>query len=538
MTGKTVGIIFRKEFLDILRDRKTLIFMIALPLLLIPALMTAITRIAIRGQQTARRTPLIVQCETDGRDRFLALLRTGAHRYEAQFDITLTLLGPDVRGKVDALAKDLGISRQDVLLGLNSDARVRAHPRVPELRAALATAQPEVQKKLRGGGADKPLPAELTSVGVKGWNDDALHDLRRLSDLLSPLTTLDFRTAAEVDALPPGPRASAPDADLPSSVRGDAQRRAAALAITSQRIHARLRVPTVLDDKIVDGVDTVGIEVEWDSTWPLSDEAHRRLGDAITEAAHSVREARLAKADLPSSFVTPVEMTEQNVSPPEKEALNVVGGFLPYILILMCFLGGNFPASDLGAGEKERLTLETLLVTPTSRVEIAAAKFLVVFCCSMTAAVLATGSLAYTFQSGLMSPELAAGLKLDLRATTIALALLLVVPLAAVFSAILLSLSIYAKSFKEASTYMAPVQMLIIIPSALSMIPTFQLDRVTAWIPVVNVTLGLREVLTLGGKAAPWTELAITVGSSLLLAVLALKFCANRFSREDVLFRS
>ena len=93
-------------------------------------------------------------------------------------------------------------------------------------------------------------------------------------------------------------------------------------------------------------------------------------------------------------------------------------------------------------------------------------------------------------------------------------------------------------SFKEAATYMAPVQMLIIIPSALSMIPTIQLDRVTAWIPVVNVTLGLREVLTLGGKAAPWTELGITVGSSLLLAVLALKFCANRFSREDVLFRS
>src|SRR5262249_47929637 len=155
---------------------------------------------------------------------------------------------------------------------------------------------------------------------------------------------------------------------------------------------------------------------------------------------------------------------------------------------LMCFLGGNFPAIDLGAGEKERLTLETLLVTPVRRGEIAAAKFLVVFLCALTAAIVATASLAYTFQSGLMSPQLAAGLKLDLRLPTIALALTMVVPLAAVFSSILLSLSIYAKSFKEASSYMAPVQMLIIIPSAISMIPTIQLDRVTAWIPVVNVT--------------------------------------------------
>jgi sodium transport system permease protein len=80
--------------------------------------------------------------------------------------------------------------------------------------------------------------------------------------------------------------------------------------------------------------------------------------------------------------------------------------------------------------------------------------------------------------------------------------------------------------------------MQIIVPSAISMIPTIQLDRVTAWIPVVNVTLGLREVLTLGGKTPPWTELSIIVGSSVVIAILALAFCARRFEREDVLFRS
>src|SRR5262249_42941983 len=79
MHWKTVGIIFRKEFLDILRDRKTLIFMIALPTLVMPGLMSVITRIAIHGQQQARRAPLIVQCEQDERDRFLALLTRRAH---------------------------------------------------------------------------------------------------------------------------------------------------------------------------------------------------------------------------------------------------------------------------------------------------------------------------------------------------------------------------------------------------------------------------------------------------------------------------
>jgi sodium transport system permease protein len=537
MSGRTVGIIFRKEFLDILRDRKTLLFMIALPMLVIPGLMSVLTRIALKGQETAHRTPLIVQCEADERDRFLALLRKSATRYDALLDSVMTLFGAEARGEIDALAKELGVPSREVLLYLNSEPRLRDHPRAQAVRAALTTAQSDAERKLRGGG-DAPVSAEVKGIGAADWNDPRLRDVRRLMDLLSPLSTLVYKTAAETEALPAGTRASAPDADLPASVRGDAARRTAAIAITSQKIHARLRVPAALDEKIADRDDALAIEVEWDSTWPLSDEAHRRLSEAITEAGRSVCDARLSKADLPTTFITPVRLEEQNVAPREKEVLNLIGGILPYILILMCFLGGNFPAIDLGAGEKERLTLETLLVTPARRGEIAAAKFLVVFLCAMTAATVATASLAYSFQSGLASPQLAAGLKLDIRPATIGLALALVVPLAAVFSAILLSLSIYAKSFKEAQSYMAPVQMLIIVPSALSMIPTIQLDRVTAWIPVVNVTLGLREVLTLGGKTPPWTELGIIVGSSLLLALLALKFCANRFSREDVLFRS
>jgi len=538
MSGKTVGIIFRKEFLDILRDRKTLIFMIALPLLMMPLLMTAVTRIAVHGQETARKTTLTVQCEADERDRFFALLLDTAKSYQAQVDSILNLYGTDVHAGLDAVAKELGIAPRDVFLGLNADPRVRTHPRTAQIRTTLATASPGVEAKFHPDKDDAPVPTDLKGIGVQGWNDPSVGRLLRTLDLLTALLTLDLKTPTEVAALPPGPRASAPDSDLPPSVRGDPARRAAAESITSQRIHARLRVPSRVDGKVVERDDTVEIEIEWDSTWPLSDEAHRRLSAAVGVANRSLRSARLARAELPDSLIEPIDSKDQNVAPPEKEKLNFIGGFLPYILILMCFLGGNSPAVDLGAGEKERLTLETLLVTPVRRTEIATAKFLVVFVCAMTAAVVATASLAYTFQSGLMSPKLAAGLKIDVGPVTVALALALVVPLAAVFAAILLSLSIYAKSFKEASSYMAPVQMLIIVPSALSMIPTVQLDRVTACIPVVNVTLGLREVLTLGGKTPPWTELGIIVGSSLLLALLALKFCANRFSREDVLFRS
>lgn len=537
MDWKTVGIIFRKEFLDILRDRKTLLFMIALPILVIPGLMSVMTRLMIKGQQDSKSTRLIVQCEPDERDRFLKLLQLSAHRHDPELAQLVQFVGSDATGLLDAIGRDLKLTPFDVFLGLNADPRVRDHARANDLREALAAGSAALQRKLRGGG-DAPLSQEAHDLGAADWNDPKLAGWRGLVELLSPLQTIEFLGHADLARLPPGSRAPAPDSDLPTTVRSDPARRAAADAITSHQIHARLRVPAVLDDTLVDRDDSLDIEVEWDSTWPLSDEAHLRLAAAIRAAGNAIRDLRLAKADLPTSFITPVELSEQNVAPREKEVMNLIGGFLPYILILMCFLGGNFPAIDLGAGEKERLTLETLLVTPARRSEIATAKFLVVFLCAMTAAVCATASLAYTFQSGIASPQLAGLLKLDVRPATVGLVVALVVPLAAVFAAILLSLSIYAKSFKEAQSYMAPVQMLIIVPAAISMIPTIQLDRVTAWIPVVNVTLGLREVLTLGGKTPPWSELAIIVGSSVVIAIAALWFCARRFEREDVLFRS
>ncbi len=534
MDWKTIGIIFRKEFLDILRDRKTLIFMIALPVLVMPGLMSVMTRLALRGQEEARRTPLVVQCEDEERVRFLEALRSATHRFDSAIDRMILGLDPKLAAKIVAIAKDVGMAPRDVLIGLNADPRVRAHPRTAEVRGDLTAEMSRMQKELSG----KEGKAAAKRLGMDDPDDPIARDLQKLPDLITTISAIDYRSAAEVAALPAGPRAAAPDSDLPDSVKGDAARRAAADAITSHRIHARIKVPAALDKTLPDRDETAAIEVEWDSTWPLSDEANRRLASAIETTGNGVREARLKKAELPTSFITPLRVDAQNVAPREKEAMNFVGGFLPYILILMCFLGGNFPAVDLGAGEKERLTLETLLVTPSRRSEIATAKFLVIFLCALTASVCATASMAYTFQSGLMSPQLAAGLKLDVRPLTVALVLSLVVPLAAIFASILLSLSIYAKSFKEAQSYMAPVQFLIIIPAAISMIPTFQLDKRTAWIPVVNVTLGLREVLTLGGKTPPWSELAIIVCSTVVLAVLALRFCARRFAREDVLFRS
>jgi sodium transport system permease protein len=543
MRLRTIGVIFRKELLDTLRDRRTLIFMVALPILVVPGLMTIVTRVMQSEQKKTHERRLVVQVEPDERDRFCDFLRgrLAAHRNEAADAVRL--LGPTVEAPLQVVAHDLGREPLEVLVGLPSDPTIAAHPRAEELKGALAEAQrramTEVQKLLdqqgdREGGAVAP-PADGGSL-VASLKPEEARQAQRLLQLLGPLVTFDYVAAADV-ASRPAIMQAAPVATLPPNVKGDPVRVAAAVAIGERRIQALLRVPRVLDGTLVERKDTVSLEVVYDSTVDLSAEAERRIDGALSVARQLTTDERLAKADLPVSFVKPVELDARNAAPPSKEVLKAIAGILPYVLILMCFLGGMNPATDLGAGEKERLTLETLLVAPASRLEITVGKFGVVFVAALVASLVATGSLAYTFTSGIASKELSSVLHFQLDARTIVVCLALIAPLAATFASIMLAMSIYAKS-QEAQSMMVPLQFLIIVPAMLSMIPTIELDARFACVPVLNVALGLRTLLTAGGAPLPWTSIAIIFASTTLLAGVALAFCARRFRQERVIFRS
>ncbi|MSR45631.1 MAG: hypothetical protein EXS13_00950 [Planctomycetes bacterium] len=518
-----VGTIFRKELLDTLRDRKTLFFMLALPTLLMPGLIALMSRVTQSEAKKTQERRLTVQAEPDERDRLLGFLRNRLEGQRSAVDQFLALLGPSVRAPLDAIAADLGSGSAEVLLTIQVDPRVRAHPRFAELATAFKAA------------GDGMLKDESTRVAL----DDpaATRAMREVNDLLNPLVTIDFVSAQEAKHCaathPP-----APLDELPAKIRGDERRLAAAQAVAERRIHAAVTVPRALDAEIVERDDQVAIEILYDSTIDLSQEAQRRIEAAVVAGGRLTTEARLAREQLPATFVAPVDVEPLNCAARSKQVLKVIAGILPYLLILMCFVGGLYPATDLGAGEKERLTLETLLVSPAARSEIALGKFAVVFLSALIAGLAATGSMAWTFSSGLAGKELGALLHFDLSLRQIAVCLALIAPMAAVFSAVMLSLSLYAKSQKEAQSLMMPLQFLIIIPAMLSMIPTIELNKTFACVPVLNVALGLRSVLTAGGAELPWVEIAIIFGSTALTAAAALAWCSWWFSQEKVIFRS
>lgn len=535
MNWKSIGIIFRKELLDTLRDRKTLIYMVALPTLIAPALITLLARVTQHEVEKAQTRRLCVQIEPEERERLLAFLRARIEPMQGSGAQVLAMLGPAVDQPLRAIAQDLAISPIETLLTLDRNERARGHPRYAELRAALASAHDRAADMLRQGGS--PDAPALEGIDLKNRDDPRLKELTKFVALLSPLVTIDYVAASEV-AGRAARRPAVPESELPPKIRGDPARVAAALAISREQIQAWVHVPRALDAEVIDRNDSVTIEVVYDSTIEFSDEAQRRIGDALAAANEIAARERLDREQLPTSFVRPVVIESRNSAPPQKQILKFIAAFLPYLLILMCFVGGLNPATDLGAGEKERLTLETLLVAPPRRIEIAIGKFGVIFLSSLVASLLATGSMAWTFTSGIASPKLAAALDLRLTPSIVFICLALITPLAATFASLMLALSIYAKSQKEAQALMMPLQFLIIIPAALSTIPSLQLDLKSAWFPVMNVALGMRAVLTAGGATLPWLELLIIFVSTSIFAAAALLFCARRFSQDKVIFRS
>ena len=259
-------------------------------------------------------------------------------------------------------------------------------------------------------------------------------------------------------------------------------------------------------------------------------------------------QARLSERGLPPALVKPFDLIRQNVAPPEKVGGNLIGGIIPYIIILLCFTGAMYPAMDLTAGEKERGTLETLLCSPVGRTEIVLGKFLVVLTSALSTVVLAGASALLTFsvggmffnQSGAAAKAVATAAasrtslpQIDPLGFLASLAM--VAPIAVLFSAGLLTLSLFAKSYKEAQSYVSPLIVVIILPALSAMLPGVELNTQLALVPILNVSLACKELVS---GVFSWGYLSLIFGSTCAYAGFAIMLAVRMFNRESVLFRS
>ncbi|MEW6711164.1 MAG: ABC transporter permease subunit/CPBP intramembrane protease [Candidatus Riflebacteria bacterium] len=283
--------------------------------------------------------------------------------------------------------------------------------------------------------------------------------------------------------------------------------------------------------------ESLCLQIQYDRTRWRSDKASDLIYDQLADLREELRESRQKARNIGEDFFFPIRIKEKNIAVPSKMGGSMVGDLLPSLIIIFSMLGAFYSAIDLTTGEKERGTLETLLLSPVSFNEIMLGKFLTVVAVVMISVSINLFFLGGTFKFGLYQMSRMMSVKLMVETSWISIILIFfaMIPLAATISAAMMAVSFMARTMKEAQNYLAPIISLLILPSFSGSMPGIDLTPFTASIPIVNLSLLFKAFFVGDWSVGMYL---ITVAASTVHAIIALALAASLFRSEDLFDRS
>lgn len=322
-------------------------------------------------------------------------------------------------------------------------------------------------------------------------------------------------------------------------------------SVAKDKIDAGLIIPSDFDDQIRD-IKPVQIKMLTKSTSSKSSSALLRINSALSVFNKQLLEKRFADQKINQNILSEVSGAPEDVATEKERGGFGLGFLLPLFIVIWAITGGQYTAIDISAGEKERKTLEPLLLTPVKRLDIVLGKFLAVSTTALISVVAALGSIYFTmlrfgfgpigqngeFQAGGAAAGAQQGAIFDFSVEPQAIILLLVISVLLIFlfSAIILSVAIFARSFKEAQNYVGPMYLFVVMPVAIlnAMIGL----KPALWffaLPAVNAFLLFREILA---GAYDWQHILLTAVSLIVYSLIAIFVASKIYSKETVLFKS
>lgn len=487
---KNISLIFQREVRDQLRDRRTLFMVAVLPLLLYPALGIGMVQMTVTFAEQLRR---------------------------------IVVVGADQ------------LPEPSLISGDRLDSKYFDHPEQAENLRVLtdqpdgleAESDPEIQKKLREFLDQVEIRRDriLRLAEVQAQLDRMSAESPQRTALSAEEQTLrqeveQWFSAAPAQVLIVFPR------DF--RVRFDAITQALKSHSAAGEIPAEILMlprPIVLHN----------------SAEEKSEIAFQRVRNVLRKWEDVLLDERLKEIGLPASLPHPVPLTTVDLAEPHQIAANVWSKLFPALLVIMSVTGAFYPAIDLGAGEKERGTMETLLISPATRTEIVYGKFLTVMLFSFSTALLNLCSMGFTGKHMLSAIGSARSLPLGDLAfpplTSLAWVVLLAIPLAALFSALSLALAMFARSSKEGQYYLTPLLLVTMGLTMFCLNPGVELTPYYSVLPVTGPALLLKALLLgTGGETVAFYAIPVLF-SSTLYSALALWWAVDQFQREDILFR-
>ena len=281
-----------------------------------------------------------------------------------------------------------------------------------------------------------------------------------------------------------------------------------------------------------------GVDEYYDPTRQSAQVADLRLQEILGRYDAAKIAATLQQKGVDLSVLNPLPVSQHPLTSPAQAAGNAfLSFFLPYILITMCLTGGLSAALDTSAGERERKTLESLLLTPAPRTQILVGKILAVTTISLAAAVIAIVSMLIALTQIQFGGRSSVVYQLSLGPLATVVMVWLAVLLAASFSAVTITLGTLARNFRQGQAYVTPLYFVTIFPASIILfIPDFNPNLAYYLIPILNAVLVLRDAIV--HDTVAWSALAVTSLSLVLTGALCYFAALRLFTREALLVRS
>jgi sodium transport system permease protein len=275
---------------------------------------------------------------------------------------------------------------------------------------------------------------------------------------------------------------------------------------------------------------SVKVTVYADSTQLESEAMQERVLKVLRQHDRALLEQRMVALGQPAISARPLEVAEADLSSGARRAATVVGSFLPYMVLILLASAAFYSAIDLTAGEKERGTLQTLLTAPVHALEVVTGKYLTVVAMTLVAALANIVSLGLAIGRILSAEGGAEGFHMGPRVgLTLFLTLL---PAALLLAALFVAVGVLARTYKEGQSYLMPLLLLVVFGAMGSTLPGVELTPALALVPLTNVALLMRALLSGRATLALGTTVII---SSFAYAAMGLVLAARVFETEQVL---
>jgi sodium transport system permease protein len=271
------------------------------------------------------------------------------------------------------------------------------------------------------------------------------------------------------------------------------------------------------------------VELIYDSSRPVQTGASVNRVRGLLEAYSSqVGTLRLIARGVHPSVAEPVQLALHDVATPESR-FDFAQQLLPYLLLLLAFIGGMQLAIDATAGERERQSLEPLLATPVSRGALISGKILAT--AVFTLASLLVTLLAYRVAFALIPVE-SLDMTLEVSARSLVKLLVVILPVVLLGATVLTALAAFARSHREAQGYLPVLIFLPMVPTLFLMVAPV---RTQLWMLAVPF-LGQNQLIlrVLRGEAIAWWEWAVSLGAGLLLVAVVWLIAARLYHREQL----